>query len=287
MGEFFLHNIINDITDTRLAIVEILKARGFLIDSKDGHHYISDNASVCDIDYLNYLLRRFNIGEVKNMDVRTRASRRNWDKSFGNISYPVEAPAKHMCEIVIYEQASVEAAISLFNMMERNGAEAGPNSKSWYNYSIELLPCKVPVSYLEGYIALYVKAISACGVETCQSCDGNHCEGGRIYVGSNYPYNIWHEIIWKDVVQKKFGDIPFIEKGIPFTEETQGDVYRTINEIANYLYENRLWIREMKKETMKMLSKKYIRPLIRTGKKKEIERFYKEVCEKKITNFIE
>ena len=281
METFYLQNRIDNLSDERAAIVEILKARGFLIDSKEGHYFLSSNAEAKDIDYLDERLKKYNLGKIVNKGKLAESSRRNWD-IYGSDSIVVCYPEEEAVEVVVSKDASIHDAINLFNDMPRNGSEAGPCKKSWYQYSTEVLPYKVPVCFLEAYVALYVKAISACGVETCYSCDGNHKHGGKIFVWASYPYTIWHKAIWDNIIIKFFGPIPFIEDGIPFTEETQQDVYQTVNTIAVFLYENRIKIRDIKKRTMCCLEKKYIRPLIRAGKLKDIEQFYEDTCKRMI-----
>ena len=118
---------------------EILKARGFLL--KDDELALSDNSHADDASYLNELLAEDKLGEVRDG------------------------------KIFIRPNANVE---KIFFSKNISGCEAFSNGDSWRKFVRDRFASKVPLRLLEPFVGRYVKAISACGVGTCGSCDGNH-----------------------------------------------------------------------------------------------------------------
>lgn len=276
MKEFYLSGVLNKEKSTQETIIDILKARGFLIDYVDGHFYISDNAMVDDVQYLKKSLREYSLGFIVDNEEYIIKSRRNWDKYALTRSYNYKSVKPSSIEIVIYENVSVDHAVELFNCTGRYAEECTSLVMSWHQYAIEILGPKVAVSHLEPYVAYYVKAVSSCGVFTSISCDGNHPNGGEIYVESDYPSNIWHWYIWKYIVQSQFGLMPFIEKGIPFNTNNQREIYSKVYKVADFLYTNRKKIRGLKEKTLDNIDKRFIH----IHSAEEIEEFYRAECER-------
>lgn len=280
MKQFHLSNIIKKETYYKKAIIRILMARGFLIDEYEGNYYLSDNSTMDDLEYLKRGMAKYCLGNVIDDGRYVTRSRRNWDKNDISRNYTYKNIQPKRIEIIISDSATIDAAIDFFHSVGRNGSEAGPNIRTWREYSIEVFGNKVSVEQLEAYVAFYVKAVSACGVYTCFSCDGNHEDGGRIYVDSDYPSSIWHENIWNYIIKPRFGDIPYIGYGIYFDEDNQAEVYEIVYEIAAFLYTNRYKIRELKKFTLENFTKKYLD----THCIEVIEKYYQAECEKVLVN---
>lgn len=280
MNKFFLNHIIRG-DNNKESIVEVLKARGFLIDNYNGEFYLSNNAAMDDLQYLCHGLRNYKIGTVNSKEEYIKKKRRNWDQDTLSRSYEYNAICPHKIQIIIDECATVQSAVEFFNSIGQNGYEAGPSEISWAQFATEEFGPKASVQWLEAYIAFYVKAVSACGVYTYYSSDGNHKNGGRVYVLANYPSSIWHYYLWKYIVQPVFGPVPFIGKeGIPFDDKSQEDVYQLVYEIASYLYSNRIAIRNIRNHSVERLTKKYRR----SHTKEEIELFYyNEECQRIFT----
>ena len=213
---------------------------------------------------------------VINKKEYVEKSRRNWDKYALCRSYTYKALQPYKVEIVISKTANVESVIDFFTSIERIGKESCICSHSWYQYAIESLGPKANVRELEAYVSYYVKAISACGVYTCRSCDGNHLDGGGLYVDSEYPSYIWHNCIWSKIIQRRFGPIPYIGSSIKFTHMNQAAIYTIVYHIADFLYQNRFHIRDLKKQTLENINSHFIRH----HSSKEIEAFYTEECER-------
>lgn len=191
-------------------------------------------------------------------------------------SYTYKALRPFKVELVISKTADVKSAIDFFTSTERISKESCINDHSWYQYAIESLGPKADARELEAYVAYYVKAISACGVYTCRSCDGDHPNGGLIYVDSEYPSCIWHQCIWNKIIQPRFGAVPYIGNSIRLTHKNQEVIYNTVYHIADFLYQNRSQILHLKKQTLENINSHFIKH----HSLEEIEAFYTEECER-------
>lgn len=276
---FYLNNILGNQPDTQAAIINILRARGFFIEFIDGKYYLSDNASISDAKYLKKGFETYNLGKVIDNEDYVKKSRWNWQYNmcFGDYQYFAIKP--ETIELIIDPYATIESAIGFFHERGKIGVEAACCRRSWTEFVKETLGPKPAVSYLESYVSFYVKAISACGVYTCFSCDGNHPKGGKIYVFADYPSDILHECIWKYWVQPEFGELPYIGDGIPFDDSTQEQVYRRVNEIAGFLYDNRKIIRDAKNLSVRGISRKYRKQHLES----EIEEFFRSEFKKALS----
>lgn len=279
MNTFLLRSIISDEMDKETAIIEVLKARGFLIDKTEDGYYLSDNATIRDAEYLSEGFNKYQIGKVINNEEYIEKSRRDWGE-FGE-SYYYRTLCPHGVKINIDQNASIEATIKFFNCKGRVRQEVSHCAETWAKFVTENFGEKASVDSLEAYVAFYVKSVSACGVNTNYSCDGNHENGGRILVYSHYPSNIWHENIWRHIVQPVFGPVPFIGKEICFDRDSQEDAYLTVYFIAKYLYDNRFTIRWMKDQSVKGITKEFRK----RHNIAEIEQFFNEECDRVIDGF--
>lgn len=197
---------------------EIIKARGFLLE--DNALILSNNSHKDDADYLNKLLTKENIGKVE-----------------GN-------------KIIIFPGGDVE---KIFYSNIIGGSESclayGITFKQFLYYNFAP---KVPVVLLEKFIARYVKAISACGVQTRSSCDGNHNDrrGRKLSIEiSGEHYALWHKIICKKCLADKFN--LHRNEGydkIELNQMTKWKTYIELNRAAEFLYNHRLEIRAIRRK---------------------------------------
>lgn len=198
---------------------ELLKARGFLLE--DEGIILSDNSHPDDIKYLNGLLTKENIGEVKDG------------------------------KIVIAPGGNVE---KIFYSTYISGSEAFlAHGITWQRFINESFAPKVPLRLLEPFIGRYVKAISACGVQTHGSCDGNHLGryGRRILIEiSGEPDDLWHEIICNRLLYGRFKFRWHKECSsiIRFSKMNKWKVYTELNRAGEFLYNNRIKIRQIRRE---------------------------------------
>lgn len=279
MSKFYLSHILDNETDSQSAIINILRARGFFIELINGKYYLSDNATISDAQYLKKGVETYGLGKVIDKKDYAEKSRWNWLRNYRYGDYQYFSIKPGTIELIIDQYANIDSAIDFFHEGGQIGAEAACAPHCWAEFVREELGHKPSISYLESYVSFYVKAISACGVYTCYSCDGNHPRGGKIYVFSEYPSNILHECIWRYLVQPVFGNLPYIENGITFDDSTKEQVYRCVNEIAGFLYDNRKIIRDAKNLSVRGISRKYRKHHSET----EIEEHFRSEFKKALT----
>lgn len=213
---------------------ELLKARGFLLE--DEGLILSDNSHRDDITYLKGLLKECNIGKVRNG------------------------------KIVIAQGGNVE---KIFYKDNQIGGEACTNGETWKKFIHNSFAPQIPVRWLEPFIARYVKAISACGVGTWCSCDGNHLDrrsSHRIIIDlTGMPNSIWHEIICNRLLYGRFrfrwGLSRDGAKIIRFNKMNKWRVYTELNRAGEFLYNNRIKIRQIRWEVSDGISVSMVRHL--------------------------
>ena len=238
----FFEKIIHDCDTNEEAVLKILEARGFLFDTKDGKTFVSDNATPDDLEYLSEGLEKYRLGKVSVGEIDAR----------GNI-VPFTAQVK------IDKNAVISDAIYFYEETGRACHEAQWGDMGWRKFVKYYHGVKCDLRILEPYVGYYVKAVSACGVWTNYSCDGNHSEGGKVIVGSYYPFNLWHEYLLKHFLTQFDLDIIKLEEGLDFTKDNQYDTYYKLYQAADYLYKNRIMFRSLKSEIMKDFTNKMIK----------------------------
>lgn len=185
--------------------------------------------------YLNALLTADDLGEVKD----------------GNI--------------FIAPNANVE---KIFYSKLINGCEAWLGMEiTWERFVHDSCAPKIPLSYLEPFIGRYVKAISACGVQTHGSCDGNHPDRRpqRLYIEvSGKPDSVWHEIICRRCLDKRFKlnwRHEYDSFKIKFTKANKWQTYVELNRAAEFLYNNRILLRQIRREASDAIGLRMARTL--------------------------
>ena len=119
---------------------------------------------------------------------------------------------------------------------------------------------KVPVWLLEKFIARYVKAISACGIQTHGSYDGNHHRPryrGICIKISSVMGKIWHKILCERLLYKRFKFRWVEDNGriiIKIHKMNKWFVYSELNRAAEFLYNHRIEIRQIKHEVCKEIN---------------------------------
>lgn len=221
----FFSEITSDAVTAEEKIIRILEARGFLIEEEGGAYYLSDNAAEDDLSYLSEGFDKYSLGNV-------------------------EPVAKNglPAQIRISPDAQPDDAIAFFLEQTYISFPVGFFDKPWKMLIRHEFGSKVDVRNLEPFVARYVKAVSACGVDTSFSCDGNHPAGKRlIQIKAHSPFDIWHGLVVKHIVFPRFGIDPANKDGVPFNPNNQFMLYLTLNRAAEYLYQHRKEIREIKK----------------------------------------
>ncbi len=228
--EFFLKLKENCNTDKEY-IVELLKLRGFLFDEDSERLMLSDNGHASDYNYLQEILRKYHLGIIANGEIL-----------IDNFEY----------NDFIENEFKINKEISFpVCCIERD----------WKYFKQRIHGHKVPVAVLEPFIARYIKAISSCGVLTDMSCDGNHNNKNKMHF---YPSRLgsgeWHKLICEKCLIDRF-KIPWSDDytSMLFLKGNKYDTYYEVNKAAEYLYNNRIKIREIKQSAFKDISSSYLR----------------------------
>lgn len=227
----FFEKIYDNATNDTEVVINLLKARGFLLYKNGKQYYMSDNGHVFDERYLDVLLKKYEIGYVNNREIL--------------ITKPNNA-------YLFQEEFEREKVI-----------EGGSciNQRDWRYFKRRQHGEKAAVSWLEPFIARYIKAISACCVLTIGSCDGNHSGKRKMYIITEGDSSIsWHKLICEKCLINKF-DINWANDftEMRFKPETQYRTYYELNMAAEYLYENRIRIRQIKDDAFKDISERYLK----------------------------
>lgn len=201
---------------------ELLKARGFLLE--DEGLILSDNSHKDDAAYLNALLTADDLGEVQD----------------GKIFI---APNANV-EKIFYRDNHIGVIAEL------------PCEMTWEEFICSRCAPKIPLRMLEPFIGRYVKAISACGVATWCSCDGNHPNSQLIRIDcSGKPDVVWHEIICRRCLDKRF-NLAWSQgySVIEFDATNKWQTYVELNRAAEFLYNNRILLRQIRREAADAIS---------------------------------
>lgn len=219
-------------TDSNKAfIIEVLKLRGFLFDDSSDELILSDNSYSSDSKYLYKLFEKYNLGKM--VDGRIEINDAD-------------------CAAFIQEE---------FRENNQIVSESCSRNYGWSYFKRREHGHKVAVSWLEPFIARYIKAISACCVLTVGSCDGNHPQRDKMLIMTEGMGSIpWHKLICEKCLVGKY-DINWINDctAIKFSPNTKYDTYYEVNKAAEYLYSNRKEIRRIKAAVFQGLSDSYLK----------------------------
>ncbi len=247
--EIFFNALKEKCSNARGYAAELLKARGFLLEDKG--LILSDNSHRDDVTYLRELLKEENLGKIR------------------------------VNKISIHRGANLEKIFYKDNWI---GFEVNDGVfLRWKRFVHDSYVPKFPVRYLEPFVARYVKAINACAVATCLSCDGNHHGLQYLSVYCIYPCNIWHEIICKRLLVGRF-DLNW-RRGyseIIFDETNKWETYAEVNRAAEFLYNNRIKIRQIRREASNGISVSMARHL----SDEELEKIFSERANRLFDEFL-
>ena len=228
-NEFF--KIIRGSSSEELYLIELLKFRGFLIEKDDNGYFLSNNSHKDDRIYLNELLIKYSLGHIEEN------------------------------RIIIENAINVSLFENEFAENTQIGGETGQKDFGWDYFYTHLCGFKAKVRDLEPFIARYVKSISACGVFTEGSCDGNHKNAKSMYlqicISGSYE---WNELIVKRLLYGKYR-LKWSEgyTDIFFDKTSKYDTYLEVNKAAVYLYDNRIVLREIKRKALEEFTVGFLR----------------------------
>ena len=228
--------------------IELLRQRGFLIESVEGSFFLSDNSDQNDWYFLNKILDNYGVGSCA-------------DSGLISITHKEKAFLLEgmFCPIA---QGTV-------------GVESCIRTHPWIYLKIRDHANKIPVSLLEPNIAYYIKALSACGIYTGGCCDGNHPGVNRLLIEFDGPaYENLHACLWKAQLGKRFN----INWNNIFTiidlKKNRKEQYSELLKAAEFLYTHREYYQKARKLAAQWMTKRIIK---RTAPDELKSRFLEEL----------
>ncbi|MDD4127878.1 MAG: hypothetical protein PHV39_09380 [Methanomicrobium sp.] len=261
-------------------LLTVLKARGFLFEYRDEMIYLSDNLclddwpgmntmGIGDHIFLNKTLKKYNMGYIE------RVEEKMYSESGFSLQMNIIRPPEFtdLCNIFKdYQGLEGNCTQSL-----RYGKRVS-DEEFFYNRMHGL---KVPVSVIEPGIARFVKSLTACGISTSMSCDGHFDEKKNAWIKfKSHMDLLWFRLIIDGAVfPLKSPDLSF-NYAIPTGEEymdvrilkNSSDImhyYQELQNIAQFLYKNRVKFRIMKNS----ICKEYLAKNSEVYSKKHYETF--------------
>lgn len=230
-------------------IIELLRFIGFFIDEENGRFYLNDNSHKDDSDYAQKILSKYEIGTMINNQI-------------------------------VIENPNVDSMKELFRECKKGSVGTGENrvTQKWHIVQKRNCANKIPILWLEVYVARYIRSLSACGIYTCGCCDGNHPNSNKILIEFDGPiYKELHALFWEKIIRNKF-EINWSKDYTIIVLEDKMESYKKLNQAAEYIYQHRELFRNLRMKSLTWLNKKMLREMT----DEEIKRRFLEELEKNI-----
>jgi hypothetical protein len=259
--EKFIEKITNGKSKYHDRFYEIFSARGFLlkIDSSSEKVRLSDESHIDDCEFLE-ILKNINYKNIYNKphqdsinedDKEDVARHRHAYFDDINIQLFDINNIQYLNEVFINE-----IPIDLFRLnWERD----------WYGKfnqfkEIEHLP-KVRVYDLEPFIARLAKAISSIGISTWSSCEGHWGKPAYIIFDRKY-HRVWFQTILNKLIKEKLNLVcewQWMENRCTISSPNEDplEIYLELQDAARLIYDNRIYLRNMKKQLSSLLTNKH------------------------------
>ncbi len=137
--------------------------------------------------------------------------------------------------------------------------------RDWYGKfnqfkEIEHLP-KVRVYDLEPFIARLAKAISSIGISTWSSCEGHWGKPAYIIFDRKY-HRVWFQTILNKLIKEKLNLVcewQWMENRCTISSPNEDplEIYLELQDAARLIYNNRIYLRNMKKQLSSLLTNKH------------------------------
>lgn len=237
--------------------IYLLSRRGFLINNNEHGFFLSDNSDSHDREYLEEILSSYEIGFIDQDGY-----------------------------IIIKNDSSVlTALLDLFAPVKQGTVGVGSCicTRSWsYHVRRRFHTPKIPVKWLEANVALYIKALSACGIYTGGCCDGNHPNRDFLYIEFEPPYHHIHKAMWEYHLKYVFNlewDNSYSSINL---KENRQNQYDELFHAAQYIYAHRWNFIDIRLEASKWITKKALKQL---GEEDVRQKFLKEFAKSLKKNF--
>ncbi|UUX92483.1 hypothetical protein [Methanoplanus endosymbiosus] len=272
----FVREVIKDCKTPKEELIEVLRARGFLIDELDGEYYLSDNSCLrnpgahCSNDDLDQvvLARFLTESGLGTLDIvfDDRRDGGTVKPGYGRYSRSFcpgpNDRAKYRLNIVHDPKfRHLTAAVNIFQGLEGSTIQYFSHSqkaKEEHFFGHEH-GRKVPVCVMDGAIARLCKAVSACGITTEMACDGHFGQKDSAWIIFYTHQDLeWFKIINECVVQPLLHPKIIFDYGrrgqlsgdvnVYFSGQSPVPDYMEIQRIAAFLYEHRFRLRQVKRK---------------------------------------
>ena len=160
--------------------------------------------------------------------------------------------------------------------------------RDWYGKYDQFRKCapipEIRVYDLEPFIARLVKAVSSVGISTWSSCEGHLEESAYIKFDGKY-HRLWFQTIFDKFIRKKlrlacnWDWLGWDERC--FISSPNGgklELYLEIQEVARFIYDNRVFLRDSKKQICALLTDTY-----KKMSKKELLNVFEGYWEESVT----
>lgn len=208
----------------------LLRARGFLIETSGAEMYLSDNSCNqsqnldSDAYFLSKLLIKYDLGKLE-------------------------------------KDQTEELLVQMF--LEHGGVGGfGYTFADWSNFKRRVHGQKVPVYLLDPFVSRLVKAVSSAGVGTHYSCDGHG--KNRLTVGLSGKYNkAWFRVILDIVrfmvnINSRFSINHSCYLNVFAPNDDVLAIYEDVQSVSSYLYNLRQIFRDLKQKTLCSLSESMV-----------------------------
>ena len=289
MGISLIENFVEKITHGKKEpagrFCEIFSARGFLldIDSSSGKVQLSSESHPDDGKFLETLqdINYKKFCDRPHQDAITVDNSSNTDTGQYRHSY-FAAINTHQFDIdntqYLAELFTHEIPVDIFRLnWERDRYGKFDQFKK-----SEDLP-KIRVYDLEPFIARLVKSVSSIGISTWSSCEGHWGEPAYIKFDGKY-HRLWCQAIFDTFIKKKLNLVCNWEwcgwDERCFISSPGGDqleLYLEIQNVARLIYDNRVFLRNNKKQICSLLTDKH-KSMNKRNLLNVFECYFEELC---------
>ncbi|HEY4482167.1 MAG TPA: hypothetical protein VI489_04875 [Candidatus Brocadiaceae bacterium] len=281
--EKFVEKITHGKSERTDRFYEIFSARGFLLelDGLSGKVQLSDDSHSEDGEFLE-MLQNSNYKKIYH-----KAHQDSIHKDFKENSVPDHRRYFDAIDTQLYDTDNHRYLTELFTHeipvdIFRLNWERDRYGKFDQFKKSEYLP-KIRVYDLEPFIARLVKSVSSIGISTWSSCEGHWGEPAYIKFDGKY-HRLWCQAIFDTFVKKKLNLVCNWEwcgwDDRCFISSPGGDIlelYLEIQNVARLIYDNRIFLRNSKKQICSLLTDKH-KSMNKRNLLNVFECYFEELC---------
>ena len=281
--EKFVEKITHGKSERTDRFYEIFSARGFLLelDGLSGKVQLSDDSHSEDGEFLE-MLQNSNYKKTyrkthqdaihKDLNIDGAQGRHGYFDTINTQLFDIDNN-QYLTELFTHE-----IPVDLFRL----NWERDRYGKFEQFKKSEDLP-KIRVYDLEPFIARLVKSVSFVGISTWSSCEGHWGEPAYIVFDGKY-HRLWFQTIFNKFIRKKLNLVCEWEwlgwDERCFISSPGGDImelYLEIQNVARLIYDNRIFLRNSKKQICSLLTDKH-KSMNKRNLLNAFECYFEELC---------